>query len=158
MIDPGTTLRRRSALVALLGLGLGLGPSACVNEDRTLYEVNLSGTITVADDAPSAGRVHVEVLHETSGIGTLAYPLRRITEFEVEAIGEFEETVLVPMEDGEGLVIYAWLDRDGDGVLCSPGVNSELAGIIELEEFPAHAIEVELTLTEPCAGAEILYP
>jgi len=143
-------------LASLLSLCLSLG--ACVNDDTTLYEVNLSGTIDVAEGSPSGGQVHVEVLHARSGKGTLSYPLRPITEFELDELGEFEESVLVPLENGEGLVVYAWLDSDGDGFLCAPGAAPEPAGIVELEDFPAHELELELVLTEPCAGAEILYP
>jgi len=146
--------------LAALGLAsiISLCLSACVNDDTILYEVNLSGTIDVAEGSPSSGQVHVEVLHASSGKRVLSYPLRPITEFELDELGELEESILVPLEQGEGLVVYAWLDHDGDGALCAPGAAPEPAGLVELKDFPAHALEVELVLTEPCAGAEILYP
>lgn len=158
MNRPAPQRRLAAGLASVFSLLAGISLGACVNDDTTLYEVNLSGTIDVAEGEPSGGRVHVEVLHARSGAGTLAYPLRPITDLELDELGEFAESVLVPMENGEGLVVYAWLDRDGDGALCAPGAAPEPAGIIELEDFPAHELEVELVLTEPCAGPEILYP
>jgi len=140
-----------------LTLGL-VGLGGCINDDVHLYEVTLQGSVAVAEGAPSDGRIIVELRHESSGEGTLAYPLRPISKFEVDGVGDFEEIVLVPEDEGTGLVVYAWLDADGDGTLCAPGGAQELAGLTVVDDYPAHSLEVALVLAQPCAGAEILYP
>jgi hypothetical protein len=146
-------MRRLMVLAAVLGL------SGCINEDLRLYEVELRGSFVDELDA-GAARVFVEVHHAESGSGEFVRPLGLIERFELDA-GErmFEESVLVPVEEGEGLVVYAWLDLDGDGVLCSiDGNRDEPAGLVELGEFPAHAITFELVLDSPCKGPELLWP
>ncbi|MEZ4382590.1 MAG: hypothetical protein R3A79_14730 [Nannocystaceae bacterium] len=148
--------RRRPARAAALALPLLLG--ACVNDDTRLYEVELHGAVAVADAFASAGVLHVELHHARSGSGGLSYPLREIAELELDNIFEFRETVLVPMDEGEGLVVYAWLDTDRDGTLCAPDAPPEPVGLVELTDYPAHTIEFDLVLAEPCAGAESLYP
>ncbi|MCA9636860.1 MAG: hypothetical protein KC420_12605 [Myxococcales bacterium] len=145
----------RAALALALLPALPLG--GCVNDDVHLYEVTLRGEIQVPRGGPYSGHVHLELRHARSGEGGLAYPLRRITTIELDGVGPFEETFLVPTDEGEGLVAYAWLDRDGDGLLCAPGTSDELAGLREVDGFPAHALEVTILLEHPCAGAEILY-
>lgn len=136
---------------------LGLLVTGCINGDVRLYEVALTGEFTSAE---SGGAVHVEIHHASSGIGELERPLGLISRLELEE-GErsFDAEVLVDTDEGEGLVVYAWLDLDGDGVLCSlEGDRSEPAGAIELAEFPAHAIEFTLALDQPCVGAELAWP
>ena len=64
-----------------------------------------------------------------------------------------------------GLVIAVWtipaallvVDHPSDRGLHPDGA-SEPAGLIELTDYSAHAIEFDLVLTEACAGAESLYP
>lgn len=150
----------RRALTRGLGLALplALGLNACVNDDVRLYEVELHGSVAVADGFASGGVLHVELHHASTGSGGLGYPLREIAEIELDNIFEFREAFLVPMDEGEGLVVYAWLDADGDGTLCAPDGAPEPAGLIELTDYPAHAIAFDLVLTEACAGAESLYP
>lgn len=128
----------------------------CINEDRRLYEVELRGEVTVAD-GPATGAVHLELHHAFTGEGPLRSPLGRIDATEIDGIGAAEWTTLVPMGEGEGLVLYGWLDRDGDGVLCGLGAAPEPAGIAVLR-FPAHTIEFTLSLDSDCAGASALAP
>lgn len=130
---------------------------ACINEDRRLYEVELSGEVSVAM-GPSTGEVHLELHHASSGEGLLATPLGRIDETELAGPGPAQWTTLVPLGEGEGLVLYAWLDIDGDGLLCAPGAAPEPAGALELVGFPEHALEFSLVLDTPCAGPSALYP
>ncbi|MCP4807925.1 MAG: hypothetical protein GY884_21490, partial [Proteobacteria bacterium] len=47
---------------------------------------------------------------------------------------------------------------DGDGALCAPGAADEPSGLIEVVDFPAHAVEVELELDAVCEGPEGLFP
>lgn len=140
---------RRLALCGLLVAG-------CINEDDRLYEVELRGEIVA--DATAAGVVHLELHHAETGAGSLRTPLGRIDETELAGPGAAAWTTLVPIDEGEGLVLYGWLDGDGDGVLCAPGAAPEPAGVVELADFPAHTLAFTLTLDTPCAGASALFP
>lgn len=140
-----------------LALLLGFALPACINEDRVLYEVALTGTFEVAE---AGGTIHVELHHAVSGEGLLEHPLGLIERVELEpGARELELDLLVPRDEGEGLVVYAWLDRDGDGILCGlAGETDEPAGAIELDAYPAHAIAFELVLDQPCVGPELALP
>jgi len=130
--------------------------AGCINEDVRLYEVELTGEAVAP--AGSEGRVFLELHHASRGSGPLATPLGRFDATELEAPGPVEWTTLVPIDDGEGLVLYGWLDVDGDGTLCGLDAAPEPAGLIALRDFPAHALTFTLTLTTPCAGPSALYP
>jgi hypothetical protein len=137
-------------------IAAALVAAGCINEDRRLYEVTLAGTITVAGGA--TGEVHLELHHARRGAGDLETPLGLIEETTSDAAGAIEWTALVPIDEGEGLVVYGWLDIDGDGLLCGLGGAPEPAGVIEIAGFPAHALSFALVLDTPCAGPTALYP
>ena len=109
-------------------LAAALVIAGCINEDRRLYEVTLAGTITAAGGA--TGELHLELHHARRGAGDLETPLGLIDEATFDAAA-IDWTALVPIDEGEGLVVYGWLDADGDGLLCSPGGAPEPAGAIE---------------------------
>lgn len=144
--------------IALTTLMLAL--TGCINDDLTLYEFALRGTVTVAAGLPTTGPLNLELHHAQSGTGRFTYPLGQFAAFpDIGKPGaELDLTARAPIDEGEGLVVYAWLDVDGDGILCAPGVTDEPAGLIEVDEFPAHALRFTLTLTSPCSGPEALYP
>lgn len=140
-----------------LALCLALCAAACINENIRLYEVELRGPVTVATGA-ATGAVHLELHHASTGVGALETPLGLIDTTTLDAPGPLEWTTLVPQGEGQGLVLYGWLDRDGDGLLCGLGADPEPAGVLELTDFPAHQLDVALVLDTPCAGASALYP
>lgn len=141
---------RRSIVLVTLVAG-------CINEDVRLYEVTLSGEVMASEPAPT-GTVHLELHHQRRGRGELETPLGLIDTTEIDAPGETEWTTLVPLGEGEGLVLYGWIDVDGDGLLCALGAAPEPAGVVEIAGFPAHALEFTLTIDTPCAGPSALYP
>lgn len=130
--------------------------AGCINEDVRLYEVELTGEVVAP--AGTTGRVFLELHHASRGAGALETPLGRFDATELDAPGPATWTTLVPLDEGEGLVLYGWLDVDGDGRLCGLAAGPEPAGIVELEKFPAHALTFTLTLETPCAGPSALYP
>jgi hypothetical protein len=144
----------RSLSLAALAL------ASCINDDLTLYEFELRGTVSVAPGRPTSGALHLELHHAESGEGRFAHPLGEFAAFPDagEPGVELTLTARAPIDEGQGLVVYAWLDVDGDGILCAPGVDDEPAGLVELTDFPAHALEFSLVLASPCAGPEALYP
>ncbi|MBA3548398.1 MAG: hypothetical protein H0T76_18095 [Nannocystis sp.] len=146
----------RSACITLAALAL----AGCINDDLTLYEFELRGTVSVADGLPTTGDLHLELHHAESGAGRFSYPLGQFAAFPDVGSPDAELTVTAraPIDEGNGLVVYAWLDVDGDGMLCAPGVVDEPAGLVEVDTFPAHALRFTLTLTSPCSGPEALYP
>lgn len=143
-------IRAAALVIALLAAG-------CVNGDVHLYEVRARGRATVA--AGQAGKLRLELhVARFKGPGALAHPLGVFAERTPASLDPIDETVLYPSDTGEGLVIYGWLDRDGDGILCAPGVRDEPAGIVEVKTFPAHEVDFTLPLDRDCAGPEALYP
>ena len=142
-------------LVALGGVVAG-----CINQETNLYEVALSGRIDVAGGFPTTGEVHLEFHHaESIGTGELAHPLGEFDRQTVASPGLTTQTLLYPIDEGSGLIVYGWLDADGDGVLCAPGKpRTEPAGLVLVSGFPAHALTYRLVLTKECAGPESFYP
>ena len=134
--------------------------TGCVNDDLTFYEFELRGTVSVGGGLPDSGALHLELHHAESGAGRFTHPLGEFAAFPElgEPGAELRVTARAPVDEGEGLVVYAWLDVDGDGILCAPGVTDEPADLVEVDLFPAHALSFTLTLTATCSGPEALYP
>lgn len=142
---------RRPLLLALLF-------AACINDDLEVYEVVLSGTVSVAGAIADPGEVHLELHYASRGQGELETPLGKIDSTVEPDLGPTQWVTYVPLGRGRGLVLYGWLDRDGDGLLCAPGAFPEPAGAVELTGFPDHTLDFALALDTDCAGPSALYP
>jgi hypothetical protein len=152
------TGRMPSALAALcmavLAAGCGKAPPA------PEASVELRGTVTEGEGGPVArGPIHVAVYHAWSLTGELRHPLQFIAAFDIDG-GEFVHTFSYPLDKGEGLAVYAWLDQDGDGVFCTPVNRTELSGLTVLEKFvPTDSpVTLQVALTTPCAGQDWFFP
>lgn len=145
---------------AVMALGFGMAQVGCINQETKLYEVALSGQISVASGLPNTGQIHLEYHHARSaGEGDLGHPLGEFDREVLSTMGATSKTLLVPEVEGFGLVVYGWLDVDGDGVLCAlDKPRTEPAGIVEVQGYPAHALTYSLVLDTPCAGPETMYP
>ncbi len=133
--------------------------AGCINGETRLYEIELEGEVAVMDGAPSAGAVHLELhVAKTYGEGDLEHPLGTFDRRTIAGIGPVRETLLYPLDVGDGLVVYGWLDSDRDGIHCAPGQTEEPAGLVKVAGFPAHALSFTLLLRHPCVGPESLYP
>lgn len=128
----------------------------CVNSVTQLVEISLVLELEAAEGLE--GPVTGELLHTWSGEGELRVPLIPFESFEAEGPGSLSLTARVPVEEGEGLSVYGWLDLDGDGLLCALGVEDEPAGLAQVEPFPATSGEATVVLDAPCAGPEALFP
>jgi hypothetical protein len=145
--------------LAFVAAGL-FSSSGCINQEVNLYEVALSGQISVGSDFSNKGEVHLQFHHERSvGAGDLAHPLGEFDRTTLASIGPTSQSLLYPKDDGAGLVVYGWLDVDGDGILCASGKpRTEPAGLVVVDGFPAHSLSYSLILDTACAGPESLYP
>lgn len=141
----------RRALPVLLLAG-------CINDDVRVYEVALRGTVSIAGAVGDAGEVHLELHFATTGAGKFETSLGEIDATVTPRLGATTWTTYVPLGEGDGLVLYGWLDRDGDGLLCAPGAAPEPAGVTVLAGFPDHTIDFSLALDTDCAGPSALYP
>ncbi|MFT4976480.1 MAG: hypothetical protein ACI8S6_002385 [Myxococcota bacterium] len=115
------------------------------------YEVAVSGTFSAADGA--GGPVHGQVLLAQAGEGALSFPMEPVVDFELEGPGEYSLIVEVP-DEGTGLAVYGWQDRDGDGLLCEVGQDAEPTGAAITDDFPASEATLSVVLDAPCLGPE----
>lgn len=143
------------SLVALLACTLSMLLAACGEAPQPKMAVTVQGE--VIGDPDQTGPVRVRLYHAWSLEGELRHPLQFIEEFET-APGAFRHEFDYPLDIGEGLVVYAWQDLDGDGVFCTPAFRDELAGLTVAAEFPADTVTVDIRLVQPCAGPDWFYP
>ena len=144
---------RLASILAGVVLAGGCGPEP----PAPTRAVEITGEIRVPDTATPVGRIYVSLYHAWSLQGELRHPLQLIESFET-APGVFTHRFAYPEDGGEGLIVYAWVDVDGDSVLCTPTYRSDLAGLIEVAGFPADAVSVTVDLTAPCRGPDWFYP
>ncbi len=139
------------AAVATLAGGCGPAPPAPARM------IELSGALRLPAGVTPAGKVYVTLFHAWSLQGNLRHPLEPIETFEA-APGAFTHRFSYPEGVGEGLVVYAWADVDGDGVQCTPSLRTDPSGLTEVAGFAADSIQVIVDLTELCRGANWFYP
>ena len=143
------------AIVTALVLLTAYGYYATREQPAAIRKVTVRGQIVAAPGV--AGRVTLRIFQAWAGSGVLRHPLESVAQFQAP-LGAFEQVVDYPVNDGEGLIVYGWLDIDGDGVHCTPSFRNEPAGLVEVKSFPADAVSVNLDLSTPCTGPEFFYP
>lgn len=119
--------------------------------------VELVGEIRLPPGIVFNGKVYVSLFQSWALQGALRHPLQPIGTF-TTAPGRYAHRFDYPEDGGEGLVVYAWADLDGDGVLCTPSYRLDPAGLVEVDGFPADRVAADVVLTEPCRGPDWFYP
>ena len=119
--------------------------------------VDVSVTIDAPEGIDRAATVHLSLYHAWTGAGDLRYPLEIIKSYELP-FGSFNFRFDYTAEGGDGLVVYAWVDADGDGINCTPTARADLADLVEVEGFPSQQVSVSLMLETPCAGPDWFFP
>jgi hypothetical protein len=147
----------RLAPMAALVLVLA-GLAACGGPPPSSRAVAVSGDIRLPPgEAAVRGKVYVSFYQAWSLQGELRHPLQLIETVEAGP-GAFNHVLQYPQDGGEGLVVYAWADLDGDGVLCTPSYRLDPAGLTVVPEFPADRVSVTIALGENCRGPDWFFP
>jgi hypothetical protein len=156
------SIRSVNVCIALLAIAVVSGCSGEPQEGPAI-SVAIKGNIAVPAGTDSRGRVEVHLYQTWFGEGELRHPLKFIESFET-TVGEFSHSFGYPDNNGEGLIVYAWIDSDGDGINCTPTERNDLAGLTEVtdfsldsgEEYAAAPVTVQLQVD--CAGPDWFYP
>jgi len=134
----------RIAAMACAGMSFG-----CLDPD-VLYEVEICGTVTSADVGP----VELWFLHNEWGNDSLETHYMIIDTLWLDEATTFSQVLQVPQGTGTGMSVYGWQDRNEDEEHCRPGTAPELSGLVDVEDYPAHLVEIDVTLDTPCEGPE----
>lgn len=146
--------RMRAGRPTLLAAMLCFG---CGGEEPATIPVDITVSIAAPGQVDPAATVHLSVRHAWSNTGELRYPLEIVENFET-GLGSSNLSFDYPVELGEGLIVYAWIDADGDGVNCTPAARGDLADLVEVAEFPSERLSASLFLDAPCAGPDWFFP
>jgi hypothetical protein len=138
----------RLIVPALLSLSL----SGCLNNEFRFLRLEVNGTVESTED----GAIFIEFHHMQKGQGELGHPLGLIEEIQTPGPGEFEHVLDYPEHAGEGLVVYAWQDADGDEIFCGLGGLDELSGASGISELLDFEETVQVVLDSICLGPERL--
>ena len=137
----------------------GLFVTSC-NTEIERFRIKLELTVEYPQKN-TTGTLYVSFHHRSSGKGVLEYPLQEIETVKRKAAVTQTLTLDYPLAGGTGLVVYGWLDVNGDGILCAPDKRGEPTGIVELKEELQHRMKATLSLKNPdrqCLGPEAQYP
>lgn len=141
----------------VFGAVVAIAVTACSDAPEATRRVEISGNITAPAGSPTNGKVHVTLFQAWELEGELRHPRGEIESFEA-TVGPYTHAFEYPVEHGQGLLVYAWQDSDGDGVHCTPTIRDEPAGLVEVQGFPADRVTANVELTQPCAGPDVFYP
>ncbi len=145
------TVTRLTGLVALAG---ALLLTACAEAPIETRTIEITGNVIAPPGVE--GPVEVRLFHAWSLEGKMRHPLQLIEIFTAEADKTFTHSFEYPVDGGEGLAVFAWIDTDGDGVHCTPTARNDLSGLtVNESDIPE---QVTVTLTEPCRAPGWFYP
>ena len=141
-------------LIALIGIGM----QSCNNMDSELIkdEITISGEVVI-DSNLSFSKINFSIFHAISGIGFQEHPL-----YEIESFTSNDTSISYTFGynslGNTGLVVYAWIDLDEDGILCTPASRIDLAGVDVNESFPTTNSLFSVKINTPCVGPDWFYP
>lgn len=147
---------KTNILIGLASLTAALGLGACSEPAPQTRTVALTARVVAPPGVE--GPVEVRLFQAWSLDGELRHPLQLIEIFPAEANTTFTHTFEYPMDMGEGLAVFAWIDTDGDGIHCTPTVREDLSGLSAVESGPPDEVELEVRLTAACRAPGWFYP
>ncbi len=142
-------------LLAVLLVLTAYGYYATGEQPRRTRAVTIKAQFTASPGLQ--GKVHVRVFQAWAGQGVLRHALESVAAYDAQ-LGAHEKTIDYPINDGEGLIVYAWVDVDRDGVHCTPQRREEPSGLAQAASFPADVVNLQLDLAHPCKGPEYFFP
>lgn len=149
----------RYGLRCVLFVGLLMSLLVGCNQTLEEYQFTLEGTIESGQGAGESGTINVELYYQESGEGTLKQPLLLFQSFTLDAFGSFSQSIIYPVtSDRKGLIVYAWVDQNKDGSLCTTEQRDEGSALVVVEGFPKRTVNVKLKLENLCQGPEAFYP
>ena len=146
--------RQSMHFICLLSLVLLI--NACSESEPEGEEITISGQIITSEDVQGK-TFNLSVFHAQSGIGFQQHPLYEIESFTSQSLN-FNHTFIYNSSGNSGLVVYAWLDIDQDGIMCTPQSRDDIAGIDLNEDFPNSNQSFMIELTQQCVGPDWFYP
>jgi len=138
--------------IALLAFIVG----ACSEPEETREQMTISGEISSISSLDGQ-TLYISIFHAQSGIGFQPHPLYEIDSFESQSTS-FERTFFYDRQGNSGLVVYAWVDNDGDGINCTMQSRNDYAGVSINEDFPNSSKSFDVELTKRCVGPDWFYP
>ncbi len=135
---------------------LALLLAACSEPSREMRPMEVTGTVVAPPGVE--GPVEVRLFVEWALEGELRHPLQLIEIFPAEAGVPFSHRFDYPAYLGKGLAVYAWIDTDGDGIMCTPTARNDLGGLAIAENGDSEKATVAVTLTEPCRAPGWFFP
>jgi hypothetical protein len=154
-----TTGLNQICRLSLSVLTAGLLLTACSSNvpEEKFATVTINGNVRMIAGPVPAGTIHMRIYHLEAGEGELRHPLEEIEDFESDT-ASFTHTFEYPLHKGEGLAVHAWLDADGDGLFCTPSVDTDPSGLSWVGETPVDLVDVSITLADNCRAANWFYP
>ena len=124
----------RAGIVAVAIAAIGVTPGCGAGPPAPKRVVELTGEIVLPPEAGTTGKIYVSLFQAWALQGELRHPLQLIENFET-APGAFSHSFEYPANDGEGLIVFAWADLDGDGVHCTMSSRRTRRGCLKSPRF-----------------------
>ena len=130
---------------------------SCSDPEVSLEKITISGEVSVTETIETNQPINLTIFHAISGIGFQEHPLYEIESFISDQL-TFQHTFDYDAKGNRGLLVYAWVDLDGDGINCTPDSRVDLAGVAINEEFPKTNEVFQVEIKTPCVGPDWFFP
>ena len=127
------------------------------SEGEQEFEKQIIMVEVTAEQSLEDKTIYVSTYHAQSGIGFQQHPLYEIESFSVES-SRFERSFDYDPSGNTGLLVYAWVDNDDDGINCTMDSRDDTSGAAIDESFPQTNSTFIIELTENCVGPDWFYP
>ena len=126
----------------------------CWSSDTEYFWVEVEGEV---ESVAAELDVYVSFFLLSIGEGILQTDAVFLEEIVLPGGGPLAHNLRYPVEDGTGLLIFGWVDADGDGDFCAPGSEPEASGaVVFLEPTSQPVTGVALSLGHLCVTADEL--
>ncbi len=113
---------------------------SCSDPEVSLEKITISGDISIAETIEMNQPINLTIFHAISGIGFQEHPLYEIESFTSDQL-TFQHTFDYDAKGNRGLLVYAWIDLDGDGL--GLGDSFELCNGLNVSDFATNGDDLD---------------
>ncbi|GIT35325.1 MAG: hypothetical protein Ct9H300mP4_16440 [Gammaproteobacteria bacterium] len=121
---------------------------SCSDNEVSTEKITISGEISLAETIETNQPINLTIFHAISGIGFQEHPLYEIESFTSDQL-TFQHTFDYDAKGNRGLLVYAWVDLDGDGINCTPVSRGTLPVLLSMKNFQKPTRSSRLELRHP---------